>query len=195
MKIIKKNHYYIFNGFHELCNYELEAEVLSCFLEHDRIFLFGCKWRVIDCNNLDNEKMCEQTRKMYKELAQFMVLDEENDKRISSTKSFIDERTVFINNEWPFFWNSSNKGVNETIWFQPRDKMELIETIKMDEFYSCIVLGKKNEFKDFSYAIGVCEDDDGNIMVVSAKDENYFETIVIPRIKRLVGNLTFELRH
>jgi hypothetical protein len=193
MKIIKENHNYIFKGFHELSNHELESEVLSCFLENDSMLLFGCKWRVIQFNNLDNEEMSEQTKKMYKELAQFMVLDEENDNKISRTKSFIDERTVFINNEWPFSWNSPNKEVKETIWFQPRDKMDLIETIKIDEFYNCIVLDKKSEFKDYSYTIEVREDDDGSIMVVSAKDENEFETIVIPRIKRLIGNLIIKV--
>lgn len=193
MKITKLDDNYIINEFHEIDNFELEAEVLRCFLGLNRKLLFGCKWKVIDLHNIDNEIMSEQTKKMYKELAQFMIHDEENDRRIKAEKLFIDERTVLTNNEWPFAWEAPNKGVTETIWFCPRGKSEIVKSIKIDQLFNCIVLDINSQFNDFSYAIGLNEDDDGTSLEIIVKNEDEFINVVIPKLQKLINNLVIEV--
>lgn len=192
MKITKLLNNYIIKGFDEVSDFELEAEILSCFLDNNSRLIFGCKWRIVDLYNIDNENMSEEIRKMYKELAGFMIQDEENDTRIKAQKSFIDEKTVFTNNEWPFPWEAPNKEVAETIWFSPKDKSEIVKAMKIDEFYNCIVLNINSEFNKLSYAIGVSEDVDGVSMIVITKNEKQFVNIVIPKIQKLISNLVID---
>ncbi len=152
--------------------------------------LFGCKWRVIDIENLDNEVMDESIRKMYEEVKGFIEYDYE---RIEKTKAFIDVRTKFINEEWPKSIKPHNEEVKNSIWFEPINNEEIFEAFKIEEFFTCIILGKGDDYKNYKYCIHRFETEDGIGLQINSNADKVLEDDIIHNIMRLFPEMLKDL--
>jgi hypothetical protein len=125
MRLLMKNNGGYLEQFDELESFEEVVDILNCFVKQDEMLLFSF-------------------------LEQNMNHDwHPNDLPM---KKIIEERTIFISDERVHPHERVNQGAGpRRIWFHPKNKKELIESIQLDQLFTCVVLKIGSKLKEASY--------------------------------------------
>jgi hypothetical protein len=125
-------------------------------------------------------------------IKQIIFLSVVNEKR-SELEDFINQRTVFVNNEWISVIKEEiiNKP-SHIIWYEPRNQEEVKKAMDIDEFYTCIVLNKNAEFNNFLYALKYHETaSDFRLRIIEKKEGDFFQN-VLPKIEKITAVTVLE---
>ncbi|UED73386.1 hypothetical protein [Brevibacillus sp. DP1.3A] len=112
-----------------------------------------------------------------------------------SHRKLIEDRTMFINNEWVFPWEPPQKGVPSINWYAPVGTIEVIDAIKINQLFLCVVLDKKKTFQEYTYMIRKIEEDASFTLCFTEKRSQHFQKYVFPKIKQLFGGINVEGVH
>lgn len=100
-------------------------------------------------------------------------------------KKLVIDRTAYINNEWVLPWDPPQKRLPTTSWICPIGKNEMIEAIKMNYLFLCVVVDKQSRFQDYSYVLRHIEEDVSFSLCFTEKKLGDFEKNVLPKLKQL----------
>ncbi|MFE1631344.1 hypothetical protein ACFLFF_31900 [Brevibacillus reuszeri] len=170
MKITKQTNGYILEGFHEVIGFEMEIDVLKCFLEQEDQILFS----YIITN--ENDHFANTITEL-----PLVIDDEEQEKR---DLKFVEERTIFRNNEWLLPWHPYRE-ISEILWYLPKNNLEIIKAMQINEFFTGIILKQNRDFNDYSYILVKVEDDEGVSLFILEQAADHFVNHVIPRLESL----------
>ncbi len=111
------------------------------------------------------------------------------------TQKFILDRCAFINSSWVLpweetipYWNDANTRP-QIIWFSATTKEDIVQAIKIDNVFRCVILEKGKEFDQYSnvlfqeeyYAL-IDEEDDYDYYLGFTNREDFLHKI-LPGIK------------
>ncbi|MBQ3420652.1 MAG: hypothetical protein IJH34_03085 [Romboutsia sp.] len=184
MKIIKEKLGYIIEDSDEMINNEDIADFISLFLGENSIAIFASIDIEYFLNHLQNED--ENIQNFYNKLFEFNrsqgygILKDDKDER--EKRKFIEERTVFINNESDILDIYPGRKKRRTIWYKVNNKQEIIKAINMDQFFKCIILQKGKDFYEYDYGIKQYETEEGMDLRIIERQIGTFEKYIYPKI-------------
>ena len=186
MNLKKEAGYYVLSNFNLLSPKKM-TDILMAFSEKKMNLLFGCKWKSINFSQLEKDVLDEELRKILNQLSPFLLEDEEAERQNNEDKNFINERRVYINDKWELPWEPPNYDVKDTIWYRPKNKIEIMKAIRLNQEFHCVVLEEGKDFDCYSYSLGCLEDDEGSILVIIEKNNGNFILDVLPKLQRIVN--------
>lgn len=74
----------------------------------------------------------------------------------SATQKFIWDRCIFVNSEWVLPWEETVPHWDEAntppkiIWFSVKEKADMVQAIKIDHLFRCVVIKEGEEFEQYS---------------------------------------------
>ncbi|MGC5324646.1 hypothetical protein [Brevibacillus sp. SYSU BS000544] len=98
-------------------------------------------------------------------------------------KAFIQPRIKFINNEWVFPWGTQPLQKNTLVWYQVIGFNEVMESLGINNLFTCIIVQKNDEFKNHSYVLSLRESVDSFVLIIDEKRKGDFMSRVLPKIK------------
>jgi hypothetical protein len=101
-------------------------------------------------------------------------------------KKLVFDRTAYINNEWVLPWDPPKKRLPSTHWICPIGKEEVIEAIKMNQLFLCVIVDKQGTFQEYSYVLRHIEEDTSFSLCFTEKREGDFQRNVLPKIKQFL---------
>ena len=105
-------------------------------------------------------------------------------------KKLIEERTIFVSDEWVSSHERLKQGTSlRRIWFHSKNEKELIDSIQLDQLFTCVVLRVGSKLKEASYVLHVFEGVNFQILDIEGVDPEDFINRVLPKLKTLIKNL------
>lgn len=97
-------------------------------------------------------------------------------------RKFINERIMFRNNEWvqPF---QPSDAVQSQVWYRVVGRDEIVQALKIDQYYLCVILKRGAEFNNISYVLNIFESTEFEVLQIEDRTQKEFRTLVLPRLK------------
>lgn len=102
--------------------------------------------------------------------------------------TFIKERTILINREWPYSIEEPSYGLPEIRWYEARDEFELKSLIESEWPFTCSILNTSNDAINIEYVLNVDEFTDFNVLHIIEKSRGKFLERVLPKLKELLDD-------
>ncbi|KPU45385.1 hypothetical protein OXPF_10320 [Oxobacter pfennigii] len=103
-------------------------------------------------------------------------------------EQFIREKIVFTRKEWIYNTPIDGDTIPNFIWYKVKDKDEVINALKFDFLFNCVVIKTGSSINEASFILNANEDSDYNSLSIREKEKGDFEKRVLPKLKKLLGN-------
>ncbi|MCY9528555.1 hypothetical protein M5X04_04290 [Paenibacillus alvei] len=110
----------------------------------------------------------------------------------SKDNNYIRERVIFRNRKWIEPWWAPEI-YPDLAWYKTNNESEVKQAIENDQFFTCIVLKKDQEFEDYSYVISCIEDDIGDTLCIYSKNEQKFFEEVLPELSKNIAGMSLDI--
>ncbi|WP_139487957.1 hypothetical protein [Brevibacillus dissolubilis] len=176
----KRNTVYYLEGFEKSDLLE-QARLLGCFLDREDILLFS--YYHVEEN--------AQTLEILKKLSSFLEESDDVYEDDKETTEFISSRTVVENTEWLLPREPFRK-VTKVIWFRPKDISEVVQSIKINQNFICVVLNQKDDFSKHSFVLSPVDSDNGVELEIIEKVSGKFKELVLPKLQKVIEHLSYK---
>lgn len=116
----------------------------------------------------------------------FCILEQNLD-AYEEERSFIEERTICVNDEWIFNYPKPNGESPLVRWFKPIGKLELLRVLKYDMLFTCIILNKELDIDSGLYIISCEEEWEYNELFIKELKNGDFLDNVLPKVELSLG--------
>ncbi len=115
----------------------------------------------------------------------FSFYEEKFDYISADYKKFLEDRTVFISDEW--MRNGPSYGRTEiNRWFLILDKEDMARTLEDEFWFLCVVVKKGGGLQDASYILEM-RDIEGPSLCITEKKQGDFLTRVLPKLHEVIS--------
>ncbi|MBW5468326.1 hypothetical protein GPJ61_10705 [Brevibacillus formosus] len=106
----------------------------------------------------------------------------------NNCNQFIRDRLVFEDDEWiDFFPPDEDCDLeSKTSWYFATNKDEVIQALRYNGLFSCVVVMKGRELSERSFELFHLEEDYGSSLYIREKIPGLFTNMVLPRIKEIM---------
>lgn len=100
-------------------------------------------------------------------------------------KSFVKERVIYTN--YAFLEEDGLHMIDTSnIWYLPKNRQEVLYTMKMEVDYTCVIVDKKQEFLEYTYGLLYVESADNYDLVIQVKNNEDFIDRVLSKIYNFI---------
>lgn len=100
-------------------------------------------------------------------------------------KSFVKERVIYTN--YAFLEEDGLHMIDTSnIWYLPKNRQEVLYTMKMEVDYTCVIVDKKQEFLEYTYGLLYVESADNYDLVIQVKNNEDFIDRVLSKISNFI---------
>ena len=106
---------------------------------------------------------------------------------IGDEMEYIKEHTCIESTYWIGYFEPDYEIEEPIPWFLPKGINEIVEAIKINSLFKCIVLEKGRSITEYKYSIEHLEEDYGSSLYINEGILGSFWSNVLPRLKELVS--------
>jgi hypothetical protein len=103
-----------------------------------------------------------------------------------SIRKFIEKRTIYVNSEWVYPQSPQYKRVPQFVWFKASSHDEIQMAVKIDQLFTCVVLGDNQNIQASSYVLHVFEGLEFQVLCIEEKKEGDFISRVLPLLRKKI---------
>lgn len=100
-------------------------------------------------------------------------------------KNFVKERMIYMN--YAFLEEDGLHMVDSSnIWYLPKDRNEIIYSMKMEVDYTCVIINKNKNFFEYTYGLLYVESADNYDLIIQVKNDEDFIDRVLSKISNII---------